>query len=55
MFLIAGAMAATYVIARRGSGSETPSTQTPDGDGACVQDGTRRRTRTGGEHELTRR
>jgi hypothetical protein len=54
MFLIAGLMAATFVIARRG-GSNTPPAQGPDLDGACAQDGTRHRARAGGEHELTRR
>jgi predicted MFS family arabinose efflux permease len=55
MFLIAALMAVTFVIARRGGGSDTPPAQTADLDGACAQDGTRHRTRTSGEHELTRR
>jgi hypothetical protein len=55
MFLIAGLMAATYLIVRRGSGSDPRPAESGDLDGACAEDGTRRRTRSGGEHELTRR
>ncbi|HTU28120.1 MAG TPA: MFS transporter [Solirubrobacteraceae bacterium] len=55
LFLIAALMAASYVIARRGGGSGTSPAQAPGLDGACTQDGTRRRTRASGEHELTRR
>jgi MFS family permease len=55
MFVIAGLMAVTLVITRRRertTGGPQPDAASPDG--ACAQDGARRRTRAA-DHELTRR
>jgi predicted MFS family arabinose efflux permease len=59
LFLIAALMLGTFVVARRGVGSDAEQAETVGVEGSCTEDGTRRRARTGGDHErpaeLTRR
>lgn len=55
LFVIAALMAATFVLARRGGRSDASAPDTPDVDDSCAENGTRRRIRAGGDHELTRR
>ena len=54
-FLIAALMAATFLVARRGGalGAEQPGQV--GAEESCTEDGTRRRARTGGDHERTGR
>jgi MFS family permease len=58
-FLVAALMTMTLFLARRGIDRYGPPSETVGVEGACAEDGARRRVRTGGEHErpaeLTRR
>jgi MFS family permease len=58
-FLIAALMAATFLVARRGEARDGERPETVGLEGACAEDGARRRAHTSGDHErpaeLTRR